>query len=143
MKTVKDCKDVSIMSPQDEQWKRTSLLCLHTALLYYKFLVLLSTTVCSQNINKMWTQQTKLLQITAFSPGITILNQRIILKDDIKFVPEYSHVYCTPCIVRLLDLRIWLFMCLLHTVLFLIRVYKHSTVVSLHCLFCRNVKKHH
>ena len=29
MKTVKDCKDVSIMSPHDEQWRRTSLLCLN------------------------------------------------------------------------------------------------------------------
>ena len=28
MKTVNGCKDVSIMSPQDEQWKRTGLLCL-------------------------------------------------------------------------------------------------------------------
>ncbi len=28
MKRVKDCKDVSIMSLQDEQWRRTSLLCL-------------------------------------------------------------------------------------------------------------------
>ena len=27
MKRVKDCEDVSIMSPQDEQWRRTSLLC--------------------------------------------------------------------------------------------------------------------
>ena len=27
MKGVKDCKDVSIMSPQDEQGIRTSLLC--------------------------------------------------------------------------------------------------------------------
>ena len=32
MKRVKDCKYVSIMSPQDEQWRRTSLLCLHTAI---------------------------------------------------------------------------------------------------------------
>ena len=30
-KRVKDCKDVSIMSPQDEQWIRTSSLCLYTA----------------------------------------------------------------------------------------------------------------
>ena len=30
MKTVKDCKDVSIMSPQNEHWRRTSLL------LFYK-----------------------------------------------------------------------------------------------------------
>ena len=31
MKREKDCKDVSIMSPQDEQRRRTSLLCLYTA----------------------------------------------------------------------------------------------------------------
>ena len=39
MKRVKDCKDVSIMSPQDEQWRRTSLLCLYTAifLFYFKY----------------------------------------------------------------------------------------------------------
>ena len=51
MERVKDCKDVSIMSPQDDLWRRTSLLCLP----YCNFLALLSTTVCSQNINKMWT----------------------------------------------------------------------------------------
>ena len=48
IKRVKDCKDVSIMSPQDDQWRRTSLLCLP----YCNFLALLSTTVCSKNINK-------------------------------------------------------------------------------------------
>ena len=47
MKRIKDCKDVFIMSPQDEQWRRSSLL-----FVYCNFLVLLSTTVCSQNINK-------------------------------------------------------------------------------------------
>jgi len=41
----------------------------------------------------MWTLQTKLLQITAFSLGITKLNQRIILKDDIEFVTEF------PCLL--------------------------------------------
>ena len=40
MKRVKDCKDVSIMSPQ----VYSACIC--------NFLVLLSTTVCSQNINK-------------------------------------------------------------------------------------------
>ena len=44
MKTVNGRKDVIIMSLQDEQWRRTSLLC--------HFLVLLSTIVCSQNTNK-------------------------------------------------------------------------------------------
>ena len=41
----------------------------------------------------MGTQQTKLLEITAFSVGITIPNQRIILKDDIEFVTEF------PCLL--------------------------------------------
>jgi len=41
MKTVNGCKDVPIMAPQDEQWRRrTSLLCLYTEFL------------CGQNINK-------------------------------------------------------------------------------------------
>jgi len=35
MKKVKDCKDVSIMSPQDEQGRRTSLLCLYTAIFLF------------------------------------------------------------------------------------------------------------
>ena len=46
MKRVKDYKDMSIMSPQVEQWRRTSLLCI------LQFSCFLSTTVCSQNINK-------------------------------------------------------------------------------------------
>ena len=37
MNTVNGCKDVSIMYPQDEQWRRTSLLCLYTEVsLFYK-----------------------------------------------------------------------------------------------------------
>ena len=56
----KDCKDVSIMSLQDEQWKQTSLLCLYTFTKYNR---------------------------------ITILNQRIILKDDIEFVTEFPSLY--------------------------------------------------
>ena len=35
MKTEKDCKDVSIMSPHDEQLRRTSLLCLYTAIFLF------------------------------------------------------------------------------------------------------------
>ena len=35
IKRVKYCKDVSIMSPQDEQWRRTRLLCLYTAIFLY------------------------------------------------------------------------------------------------------------
>ena len=86
MKTVNGYKDVSIMSLQDEQWRRTSLLCF----VYCNFLVLLSTTVCSQNTNKHIVNiADKNLTITAFSVGITILNQRIIWKDDIEVVTEF------------------------------------------------------
>ena len=35
MKRIKDCKYVSIMSPQDEQWIRTSLLCLYTVIFLF------------------------------------------------------------------------------------------------------------
>ena len=41
----------------------------------------------------MGIKQTKLLQIKAFSVGITMLNKRIIQKDDIKFVTEF------PCLL--------------------------------------------
>ena len=41
MKRVKDCKDVSTMSPQDEQ-----------CIVHCNFLVLLSTPLCGQNINR-------------------------------------------------------------------------------------------
>ena len=47
MKRENGCKGVSIMFPQDEQWRRTSLLCLYTAIF-----CLQSTTICSLNKNK-------------------------------------------------------------------------------------------
>ena len=84
MKRVKYWKDVSIMSLQDEQWKRT---------VYSVCILLFSycTTACSQNINKQNEKVAdELLQITAFSVGITILNQRIFKKDDIEFVTEFT-----------------------------------------------------
>ena len=46
MKTVNGSKDVPIMSPQDEQWRRAIKF---TLFVYCNFLVILSTTVCSQN----------------------------------------------------------------------------------------------
>ena len=58
MKTVNGCKDVNIMSPQDEQWRRTSsLFCI---LQFSCF-----TTVCSQMRNK---QNVKIAEeITVYS----------------------------------------------------------------------------
>ena len=79
MKRVKDCKDVSIMSSQEEQSRKFTLF------VYYNFLVLLSTPVCSQNINK---QNVNIADetLSAFSVGITILNH-------IEFVTEF------PCLL--------------------------------------------
>ena len=37
IKRVKDCKYVYIMSPQDEQWRRTSLLCLYTVIFLFYY----------------------------------------------------------------------------------------------------------
>ena len=61
---------------------------------YCNFLVLLSTTVCSQNINKQNVNiaDETLSDYTAFSVGITILNQKIIEKDDIALTLN-PHVY--------------------------------------------------
>ena len=49
MKRVKDCKDVSIMYPQDEQWRLegTASVCILQFSCFTN-----CTTVCSQNINK-------------------------------------------------------------------------------------------
>ena len=50
-----------------------------TLFVYCNFLVLLSTTVRSQNINKQNVNVAyEFLQTTAFSVGIAILNQKII-----------------------------------------------------------------
>jgi len=50
MLRVNDCKDMAIMSPKDEQWSRTSLLCLYTVI--FLFYYVHCTSVCSQNRNK-------------------------------------------------------------------------------------------
>ena len=97
MKRVNGCKDVSLMVPQDEQWRLASLLCLYNC----NFLVLLSTTVCSQNINKQIViiADENLTDYSFLSIGITILNQRIILKDDIEFVTEFPCLLGHPVLV--------------------------------------------
>ena len=65
-----------------------------TLFVYCNFLVLVSTTVCSQNINKQFVNKAdENLTDYAFSVGITILNQRIISKDGIEFVTEF------PCLL--------------------------------------------
>ena len=75
MKTVNGCKNVFKVFAR---W--TVKMDKFTLFVYFSFLVLLSTTVCSQNINKQIVNiaDENLIRITAFSVGITILNQRII-----------------------------------------------------------------
>ena len=61
-----------------------------TLFVYCNYLVLLSTPLCSQNINKQIVNiaDENLTDYSFFSVGITILNLRIISKDDIEFVTE-------------------------------------------------------
>ena len=72
MKRVKDCKDVSIMSPKKKTDKFT--LCIHC-----NFLLFLSTTVCSQNIDKQNVNiaDENLMDYSFLSRYYTMLNQRI------------------------------------------------------------------
>ena len=63
MKRVKDFKDVSIMPPQDEQWSQTDKF---TVVEYCNFLVLLSSTVCSQKINKQNVNIADRLQLSQY-----------------------------------------------------------------------------
>ena len=48
MKTVNGCKTVSLTSLHDEQWRRTSLLCLYTAILYNRMHEKHKQTKCEQ-----------------------------------------------------------------------------------------------
>ena len=83
MKRVKDCKELSIISPQDEQWRRTSLL----YIVYCSFLVLPSTTVCSQNINKQIVNiADRYLTDYSFLSRYHYTKSKNCLKDDIEFV---------------------------------------------------------
>ena len=67
-----------------------------TLFVYCNFLVLLSTTICI-NINKQYVNiADETLRSAAFSVGITILNQRIIWKDDIEFVTEFPYFLGHP-----------------------------------------------
>ena len=52
MKTGNGCNNVSLISLQDKPSCRLCLQCLYTMFVYCNFLVLLSTTACSQNIKK-------------------------------------------------------------------------------------------
>ena len=78
MKTVNGCKDVPIMSPQDEQWRRrTSLLRLYTEFL------------CGQNINKQIVNiADENLTEYSFLSRYHYIKSKNYWKDDIEFVTE-------------------------------------------------------
>ena len=93
MKTVKDCKDVFMMSPQDEQWRRT---------IVYSVCILQFSCFTKYNRIQSKHEQTKCehsrrnscrLQLSQLVSRITKLNQRVIWKDDIELVTEF------PCLL--------------------------------------------
>jgi len=95
MKIVNGSKDVSIISPQDKQWRRTSLLCIlqFSCFKYNRMQSKHKQTKCEHT-------RAKILWIIAFSVGITTLNQRIIKKDDIEFVNEFPCLLGHPVFVN-------------------------------------------
>ena len=91
MKRVKDCKDVSIMSPQDKQWRRTSLLCLYTAifLFYYKYNCMQSKrkqTKCEHSRRNSYR-----LQLSQFTKSKNYLKRRYQIRH---WIPMFIG---TPC----------------------------------------------
>ena len=84
MKRAIDCKDVSIMSLQDEQWRRSS---------FTKY-----NRVQSKHKQTTCDIADETLKITSFSVGITILNQRIILKKIYRILHWIPMFIGTPCI---------------------------------------------
>ena len=87
MKRVKDCKDVSIMSPQDEQWRRTSLLCLYTAIFLFYWVY---ASVCIQNISKQ------------------IVNIADETLKDYSFLSRYHYTKSKNCLKRRNRIRHWI-----------------------------------
>ena len=85
-KRVNDCKDVSIMSPQDEQWRRTNF----SLFVYCNFLVLLSSTVYSQNINKQ---------------NVNIADESLT---DYSFLSRYHHTKSKNYLKRRYRIRHWI-----------------------------------
>ena len=90
MKRVKDCKDVSA------RWTVTTDK--FTLFVYCNFLVLLSTTVCSQNINK---------QI------VNIADETLI---DYSFLSRYHYTKSKNCLKRRYRIRHWIPMFIGHPV---------------------------
>ena len=89
MKAINGCKDVLNVS---SRW--TVMTDKFNLFVYCNFLVSLSTTVCSQNINK---QNVNIADETltdySFLSRYHFTNQRIIWKDDIEFVTKF------PCLL--------------------------------------------
>ena len=63
-------------------------------------------------------------RITAFSEGITILNQRIFKKDDIEFVTEFLCLYKNKQQIKRLEFMSFVFMMNLLSPVFLGKILK-------------------
>ena len=89
MKTVNGCKELPTMSPLDEQYRRTSLLCLYTVIfLFYWVHTRMQLKHKKQIVNIADENLTDYSFLI-----IIILNQRIIWKYYIEFVTEF------PCLL--------------------------------------------
>ena len=86
MKRVKDCKDVSIMSPQGPM--KTDKF---TLFAYCNFLDLLSTTVCSQNINKQNVNISDETYRFQLSQKVSLYYLIIIIKNYLKRLYRIRH----------------------------------------------------
>ena len=73
-----------------EQLRGTTVLCLYTRI----FDITKYNTVCNKNINKQMLKSSR--RSTAFLIGMTMRNQKIIYKDDIKIVTKFPCLFGHP-----------------------------------------------
>ena len=97
MKRVKDCKDESGVYYVSTRW--TVITDKFTLFVYCNFHVLLSTTVCSQNINKLWTLQTKLLTDNSFLSRYFYTKSKNYFKRRYRIRHWIPRFFGTPCIL--------------------------------------------
>ena len=101
-KRVKYCKDVSIIKVNSGDRTRIVSVCICNSqyLLFYN-------RMQSKHKQTQCEHSRRNPKITAFSVGITILNQRIICKDDIEFVTEFPCSLGHPVCSSHLSYKIW------------------------------------
>ena len=95
MKRVKDCKYVSIMSPHDEQCRRTSLLCILQFSCFTKYNRMQlkhKQTKCEHSRRNSYRLQ--------LSQQVSLYQIKELFKKTISNSSLNSHVFGTPCICK-------------------------------------------